>query len=118
MRLYGIKNCDSVRKAVKFLKAAEIDFETVDFRDRPVGCETIGRWLKHTDVDTLLNTRGATYRKLGLKSANLDEAAKRKWLCRENMLIKRPVLERDDGSVIVGYDEEIYKELFNGQHHT
>ncbi len=118
LKLYGIKGCDSVRKAVKFLKSAEIDFELVDFRDRPVGCTTIGRWLERTDMRTLFNGRGTTCRRLGLKPANLDESEKREWLCRENMLIKRPVLERDDGTLVVGYDEEIYKELFNGQHHA
>ncbi|BDY12284.1 arsenate reductase family protein [Hydrogenimonas cancrithermarum] len=112
IRLYGIKTCDSVRKAVKFLKARNIDFEMVDFRNTPVGCDTIDRWLERVPVAKLFNTRGTTYRTLNLKSLALDDAAKRAWLCKENMLIKRPVVETDDGEVIVGYDENRYKEIF------
>ncbi len=116
MTLYGIKNCDSVKRAVKFLKSRNIDFETVDFKMRSVGCETVDRWLRQIPVEALFNSRSATYRKLGLKSADLDEKGRREWLCRENMLIKRPVIECDDGKIIVGFDEELYKEIFNEQH--
>ena len=106
MTLYGIKNCDSVKRAVKFLKSRNIDF----------GCETVDRWLRQIPVEALFNSRSVTYRKLGLKSADLDEKGRREWLCRENMLIKRPVIECDDGKIIVGFDEELYKEIFNEQH--
>jgi Spx/MgsR family transcriptional regulator len=112
MKIYGIKSCDSVRKAVKFFKNHNIDFEMVDFKTTPVGCDTIDRWLKEVSIDKLFNTRGTTYRTLKLKELNLDNDGKRAWLCKENMLIKRPVIETDDGRVIVGYDEIRYKELF------
>ncbi len=111
LRLYGIKSCDSVRKARKFLTTRHIDFEMVDFRERPVTCDTIDRWLSKVDIDTLLNRRGTTYRTLGLKSMDLDDDGKRAWLCKENMLIKRPVLETPQGDVIVGFDENRYKEI-------
>ncbi|WP_353663253.1 Spx/MgsR family RNA polymerase-binding regulatory protein [Hydrogenimonas sp. SS33] len=112
MKLYGIKNCDSVRKAVRFFKEHNIDFETVDFRETPVGCDTIDRWLEKVAVKELFNSRSTTYRKLGLKDFGLDEAGMRKWLCKENTLVKRPVVETDDGDVIVGFDEKRYKERF------
>ena len=111
MTVYGIKNCDSVRKAVKFFKSHNIDFEMVDFRERPVTCETIDRWLAHVPVEKLFNTRGTTYRQLKLKELGLDEKGKRAWLCKENMLIKRPVVETTDGEVIVGFDEKLYTRL-------
>ncbi|MCF6201469.1 MAG: arsenate reductase family protein [Hydrogenimonas sp.] len=116
MKLYGIKSCDSVRKALKFLKSAEIDFQFVDIKSESVECETIEKWLKQVSIDKLFNSRGTTYRKLGLKNLNLDEEAKREWLCREKMLIKRPVAELEDGRVVVGFDEKTYKEIFNEQH--
>ncbi len=112
MKIYGIKNCDTFRKAVKFFTSHNINHETVDFRETPVGCDTIDRWLNHLPVDTLFNTRGTTYRTLKLKEMGLDESGKRTWLCNENMLIKRPVVETDDGDVIVGYNETLYKERF------
>ncbi len=106
--LYGIKNCDSVRKAVKFLKAHEIPYEFIDFRETPVNEATIRRWLAKSDLKTLLNTRGTTYRTLGLKALDLSDEEKIGWLAKENMLIKRPVLEFED-KVIVGYNESEYQ---------
>lgn len=108
VRLYGIKNCDSVRKAVKFLKSHDIPYEFVDYRETPVDLQTIEHWLRYTDLDTLFNTRGTTYRTLKLKEMNLDEKAKKTWLAKENMLIKRPVIELDN-AILVGYDETLYK---------
>ena len=86
MKVYGIKTCGSVKKALKF------------FKDK-------------IDIDTLFNKRGTKYRQLKLKELNLDDEGKKKWLCKENILIKRPVIELDNGDVIVGFDEEKYKEI-------
>jgi len=67
MKLYGIKTCDTVRKARKYLKEYGIDYTFVDMRESSVGCETIDRWLEQVEIGTLFNKRGTTYRKLGLK---------------------------------------------------
>ncbi len=109
LKIYGIKNCDSVRKAIKYLKAQEIPYEFMDFRETPVGEMEVNEWLKHTDIKTLFNTRGTTYRTLKLKELNLSDDDKQTWLSKENMLIKRPVITFDNG-VIVGYNESEYLE--------
>ena len=111
MKLYGIKTCDTVRKAHKYFKEHDIDYTFVDMRATPVGCETIDRWLEQVPIETLFNKRGTTYRRLGLKEMELDEAGMREWLCRENTLIKRPVVETDDRRVIVGFDPYVYAQL-------
>jgi arsenate reductase-like glutaredoxin family protein len=85
-----------------------VDYTFVDMRVTPVGCETIDRWLEQVDIELLFNKRGTTYRKLGLKEKNLDAAGMREWLCRENTLIKRPVVVTDNGRVFVGFDEDVY----------
>jgi len=110
LKVYGIKNCDSVRKAIKHFKAHNITYEFVDFRETPVSEATVSSWLKHTDIKTLFNTRGTTYRTLKLKELDLNDADKQLWLSKENMLIKRPVVELDN-KVIVGYNESQYLEL-------
>ena len=107
LKIYGIKNCDSVRKAIKYLKAHEIEYEFIDFRETPVEKDTIASWLQHTDIKTLFNTRGMTYRTLKLKELSLNDNEKQTWLAKENMLIKRPVIEFDN-KVIVGYNESQY----------
>ena len=112
IKVYGIKNCDSVRKALKYLKERGIDFEFVDFKKTPVGCEKIDEWLRKVEMKTLFNKRGTKYRLLKLKELNLDESGMREWLCRENLLIKRPVIELDNGEVLVGFDEEKYRQIF------
>ncbi len=110
LKIYGIKNCDSVRKAVKFLKNNHIPHTFIDFRETPVDEKTIRTWLKYTDIKTLFNTRGTTYRTLKLKALDLDDEAKISWLAKENMLIKRPVIIFDD-QVIIGYNESEYSKL-------
>jgi Spx/MgsR family transcriptional regulator len=109
LKIYGIKNCDSVRKALKFLKAHAIPFEFIDLRETPVGETTIRGWLERSDLKTLFNTRGTTYRTLKLKDLDLDDEAKIQWLAKENMLIKRPVIVFDD-QVIIGYNESEYSD--------
>jgi len=109
LKVYGIKNCDSVRKAIKYLKEQKIPHEFVDFRETPVTKDVVAGWLKHTDIKTLFNTRGTTYRTLKLKELNLSDDAKQTWLSKVNMLIKRPVITFDH-DIIVGYNESLYQE--------
>ena len=112
MKVYGIKTCGSVKKALKFFKEKNIEYEFVDFKKTPVGCEKIDEWLSKVDMNILFNKRGTKYRQLKLKELNLDENGMKEWLCKENLLIKRPVIELDNGDVIVGFDKEKYEEIF------
>ena len=109
LTIYGIKNCDSVRKAIKYFKKHEITYEFIDFRETPVTAQMVKSWLKYIDINTLFNTRGTTYRTLKIKELNLSDEDKELWLSKENMLIKRPVITFDN-KVIVGYNETHYLE--------
>ncbi len=113
LKIYGIKNCDSVRKAIKFLKSHDISYEFVDFRETPVGDTEVNEWLQYGDIKTLFNTRGTTYRTLKLKELNLNDNNKKTWLSKENMLIKRPVIVLDN-QIIVGYNESEYLQKLKG----
>ena len=112
MKVYGIKTCGSVKKALKFFNDHGIEYEFVDFKKSPVGCDKIDEWIEKVGIEKLFNNRGTKYRQLGLKELNLDDNGKREWLCKENLLIKRPVVEGEDGRVIVGFDEKLYEEIF------
>ena len=103
LKVYGIKTCDSVRKAIKYLKSKEIEYEFIDFKEISVSKEEIKDWLNKTDIDALFNKRGTTYRTLKLKELNLSNQDKQDWLFKENMLIKRPVITFDN-DIIVGYN--------------
>jgi len=111
MIIYGIPTCDTVRNARKFFKDNEIDVEFVNFKKTSVEYERVDTWIKGSDINVLFNNKGKKYRDLKLKELNLDEAGKREWLCKENMLFKRPVIEYKD-QIIVGWDEDKYKEIF------
>jgi len=111
MTIYGIKTCDSVRKAIKFLKSNKIEFEFFDYKKEQVDEAKIKEWLEQTTIDKLFNNRGTKYRTLKLKELNLDEAGKIDWMAKENYLIKRPVIEYD-GGLVVAFDEEVYKKSF------
>jgi len=109
IKIYGIKSCSSVSKAIKFLKKYEIPYEFIDFRMTAVEASTISSWLKFTDIKTLFNSRGTTYRNLKLKELKLNDVEKEQWLSKENMLIKRPVISFDN-DILVGYNEDLYTE--------
>lgn len=109
--VYGIKNCDSVKKALKFLNEHSINYTFVDFKVSPVDIPKIEQWRQKVDLVILFNTKGTTYRTLGLKSLNLDDAQKIDWMSKENLLIKRPVIEYNE-KIIVGFDLSKYEGIF------
>jgi Spx/MgsR family transcriptional regulator len=111
IEVYGIKNCDSVKKALKFFKEHNLKYTLHDFKEKALSCDTLSSWLKQVDMKTLFNTRSTTYRNLKLKELKLSEEEQKEWLCKENLLIKRPVLSYKD-KILVGFNEENYKGVF------
>jgi Spx/MgsR family transcriptional regulator len=106
--IYGIKTCNSVRKAIKFCKDNDLEHTFVDFRATPLEEEKVKSFASKADINILFNNRGTKYKDLKLKELNLDDNGKLEWLCRENMLLKRPVVEYED-KLLVGFNEELYK---------
>ena len=109
--IYGIKNCDSVKKALNFLKERSISYTFVDFKTSPVDITKITQWLSKVEMSVLLNTKGTTYRTLNLKSLDLNDNDKAQWMSKENLLIKRPVIQYNS-NVIVGFDLSNYEGIF------
>ena len=111
IKVYGIPTCGSVRNARKFFKDNGIEVEFIDFKKTTVECDKVDEWLKHVEIEKLFNSKGTKYRNLKLKELNLDADGKREWLCKENMLFKRPVIEYDN-TAMVGWNEDEYKSIF------
>ena len=111
VKIYGIKTCSSVKKTIKYLKDNNIDFEFIDFKVTPINENKIKEWLKQVNLNVLFNTKSKTYRDLKLKELNLNSDDKIKWMAKENLLIKRPVVEYKD-KVLVGLDLELYEKEF------
>lgn len=111
IKVYGIKNCDSVKKALSFLKKNSLEYELHDFKTQKVSCHEVKTWLKRVELKILFNSRSTTYRNLKLKEKNLNDNEKISWLCKENLLIKRPVITYKD-KVLVSFDEIEYTKVF------
>lgn len=113
MRLFGIKNCGSVKKARDFLDNRGIVYDFIDLKTQKPEIAMIKKWADKKGIDVVLNSKGSTYKNLGIKSLNLDLSAKIQY-CHDNpLLLKRPIID-DFGSddVLVGFDENKYKEIF------
>ena len=107
MKLYGLKNCDSCKKALKALQSAGQPVEFIDLRATPIAVEQLQRWLdKHGDA-VLVNRKSTTWR-------GLDEQARQQpalaLLGVNPTLIKRPVIESGDNS-FVGWTAEVQAAL-------
>lgn len=110
IKLYGIKNCDTVRKARKWLEQHNIDHEFSDFRETPLQTPQLQHWLK-TVGDSLLNKRSTTWKQLSESQKSLsNEATIISLLAEHPTLIKRPVLETRQ-SVAVGFSADQYSTL-------
>ncbi len=107
LTLYGIPNCDTVRRARAWLSARGVPHEFHDFKKHGVPTERLQRWLDGLDADRLLNRRGTTWRTLDAATqARAADAAGIATLLREHpSLIRRPVVEWPDGATTVGFDE-------------
>ena len=108
IHIYGIKSCGSVQKALKFLEDRSLAYTFHDFKKTPVDQEKITFWASKVPLTTLLNTKGTTYKTLGLKALELDDNAKITWMSNHNLLIKRPVIEYN-AQIIVGFDPSYYE---------
>ena len=117
INIYGIKTCSTVRKAIKFCKDNELEHTFIDFRAVPLEEDKVKYFASKVDINLLFNNRGTKYRDLKLKDLNLDESGKLDWLYKENMLLKRPVVEyksQGDDKVLISFNQEVYeKELLN-----
>lgn len=116
MILYGISNCDTVRKARRWLDAQQIDYRFHDFRRDGLETELVERWHEQLGA-ALLNTRGTTWRQLpeALRNSVTDET-RVALLMEHPTLIKRPLL--DDGTrCLSGFNETLYSDFINGEAH-
>ncbi|HYW77087.1 MAG TPA: arsenate reductase [Gammaproteobacteria bacterium] len=115
--LYGLKNCDTCRKARKWLDQAGIEYRFVDYRAEPVPAARLRAWAHELGGwDKLVNKASASWRQLDekQKSAGSDE----QWtqlIAAHPTLVKRPVLLLGDGSVSVGFSAERFEQRFEGR---
>ncbi|NNG76069.1 Spx/MgsR family RNA polymerase-binding regulatory protein [Acinetobacter sp. ANC 4277] len=113
LKIYGIKNCSSMKKAFDLLNELGLAYEFQDYKKQGVDAETVKKWLDEVGPDLILNKKGTTWRKLSeeeQQTALENETNLITALTTYSSLIKRPVLETEQGYV-VGYDEAAYRAL-------
>ena len=112
MTLYGIKNCDTVRKARKWLDAHNIEYTFHDVRSDGLDKKDLSSWVKSVGWETLLNRRGTTWRQLPEKDKEtINEANAVQLMLAQPTLIKRPVLVHKK-IIHVGFKPAEYEALF------
>lgn len=110
IRVYGIKNCDTMKKAMNWLSENGIAYEFVDYKKAGVAEAGLPDWNARAGWEKLLNTRGLTWKKLSDdERANVDEAKALHLMAQYPSLIKRPVLDTGQ-QLLVGFSPENYAE--------
>ena len=110
-RLYGIPNCDTMKKARAWLESRRVDYEFHDYKKAGIERAQLESWIRAVGWEVLLNRAGTTFRKLpDAAKANLTEDKAVKLMLEQPAMIKRPVLERGK-TLLVGFSPEKYAAL-------
>lgn len=111
--VYGIKNCDTVKKALKWLDKNNIDYTFHDFRADGIDEKLVSDFTNKLDWELLLNKRSTTFRLLDdeIKN-NLNETTFKQLILSQPTLIKRPVL-LSNNTLHLGFKDEQYQVIFN-----
>ncbi|MBU2180309.1 MAG: ArsC family reductase [Gammaproteobacteria bacterium] len=115
IKIYGIKNCDTMKKARSFLTEHQLDYQFIDYRVDGLDAELLAHFCQQLDWKLLLNTRGTTYRALPEQAKEaLDQSKAIQLMLAQPALIKRPVLDID-GKLHLGFSQDHYQQLFKSQ---
>ena len=108
IKVYGIKNCDTMKKAFAWLDANGVAYEFIDYKKAAIASDHLPDWAARAGWQQLLNTRGMMWKRLSDdERCDVDEAKALALMADYPTLIKRPVL--DTGSALqVGFDEQRY----------
>jgi arsenate reductase len=114
--LYGIPNCDTVKKARVWLAAHGHDVVFHDFKKQGLERATVAAWLEHLDWEVLVNRKGTTWRKLPdeRRAGVVDKASALELMLASPSVIKRPVLQGAD-LLNVGFSADQYQQLFDAR---
>ncbi|WP_296704518.1 Spx/MgsR family RNA polymerase-binding regulatory protein [Algoriphagus sp.] len=114
VKVYGIKNCNTMKKAFDFLNEKGVDYEFFDYKKEKPTIELLKGFLEKTDLASLVNRKGMTFRKISdqEKAALENEETALPILVEKSSMIKRPIILYPNGALTLGFDpEEINQNL-------
>lgn len=110
IEVWGIKNCQSVKKALSFLDEKKLDYQFIDYKKNPPNSTLLREWIDLKGIQTVLNSKSTTYKNLKLKEKNLSKEELMAVIEANPTLIKRPVLV-SKGVLEFGFSKEVYEKL-------
>lgn len=113
MIVYGIPNCNTVKKALVWLADNGFKPEFYDFKKKGITTEKLSEWCDTFGWEKVLNKKGTTWKKLSSDQqlAVIDQASAIEILVANTSAIKRPIVETDGKAVLIGFDEELYADV-------
>lgn len=109
--LYGIANCDTVKKAKAWLQQQGVEYIFHDYRKQGLDADQLSAWVDELGWEALLNRRGSTWRKLDQAARDsIDRDSAIQIMLENPAIIKRPLLDHD-GEKILGFDTDDYQEI-------
>jgi len=105
IKLYGVPSCKKIRDTKTLFEKNAVKFESVNVKKAPISESQLRGIVDQLGLATVLNSKGPTFRKLGLKEKNLKDNDLFQWLLKEQGMISRPLIERN-GKYCVGFDEQ------------
>ncbi len=113
--LYGIPNCNTIKKAREWLAVHNIEYHFHDYKKEGVTSEKLKKWIAEFGVETVVNRKGTTWKKISVEAPNqkLTATSAIKLMKENPSLIKRPVLESEENTLI-GFEESNYQNFFKG----
>ena len=103
LQVYGIPNCGTCKKALKWLDDNSIDYEFINTKEQPPDREQITDWVSTLTARPMRNTSGMSYRALGEEKKTWSDNQWINAFAEDAMLLKRPLFVRDDKAVLVGF---------------
>ena len=114
MILYGIKNCNTVKKAINWLNEHKVPFQFHDYKKQGLDLKKLQEWSSQLGSENLMNRKGMTWRKLDDQQKE-DVKTKNKAIevmAEKTSLIRRPIIEKDGKIMTIGFDEGEFEEMY------
>lgn len=112
--VYGIPNCNTVKKAITWLNENKIDFQFHDYKKQGITKAMLSNWSKQVSIEVLLNKKGTTWKACSPdeQAAASNKAGAIQLMTEKPSLIKRPVVAQDGNVLAVGFAADNYSAIF------